>query len=178
MRKDFRISGSGGQGVVSLAILLANVYGVYENYEVAQTQSYGAAARGGASQAGLVVSDKPIDYIEVDKADVFVAFNEASFMTYYPKTKKDAIIFVDSTLVPKELYADIPHTVYEIPATDIAEHQFKLYMANVVMMGFIAAKLGNISFDSLTKVIADQLPARAYEENVAALTAGYERGKS
>ena len=80
--------------------------------------------------------------------------------------------------VPKELYADIPHTVYEIPATDIAEHQFKLYMANVVMMGFIAAKLGNISFDSLTKVIADQLPARAYEENVAALTAGYERGKS
>lgn len=49
MRKDFRISGSGGQGVVSLAILLANVYGVYENYEVAQTQSYGAAARGGAS---------------------------------------------------------------------------------------------------------------------------------
>lgn len=47
MRKDFRISGSGGQGVVSLAILLANVYGVYENYEVAQTQSYGAAARGG-----------------------------------------------------------------------------------------------------------------------------------
>lgn len=51
-------------------------------------------------------------------------------------------------------------------------------MANVVMMGFIAAKLGNISFDSLTKVIADQLPARAYEENVAALTAGYERGKS
>ncbi len=161
MRKDFRISGSGGQGVVSLAILLANVYGVYENYEVAQTQSYGAAARGGASQAGLVV-----------------AFNEASFKTYYPKTKKDAIIFVDSTLVPKELYADIPHTVYEIPATDIAEHQFKLYMANVVMMGFIAAKLGNISFDSLTKVIADQLPARAYEENVAALTAGYERGKS
>lgn len=108
MRKDFRISGSGGQGVVSLAILLANVYGVYENYEVAQTQSYGAAARGGASQAGLVVSDKPIDYIEVDKADVFVAFNEASFKTYYPKTKKDAIIFVDSTLVPKELYADIP----------------------------------------------------------------------
>lgn len=59
------------------------------------------------SQAGLVVSDKPIDYIEVDKADVFVAFNEASFKTYYPKTKKDAIIFVDSTLVPKELYADI-----------------------------------------------------------------------
>lgn len=52
MRKDFRISGSGGQGVVSLAILLANVYGVYENYEVAQTQSYGAAARAEPARRG------------------------------------------------------------------------------------------------------------------------------
>ena len=41
MRKDFRFGGSGGQGVISLAVLLANAYG-------AQTQSYGPAARGGA----------------------------------------------------------------------------------------------------------------------------------
>ena len=48
MRKDFRFGGSGGQGVISLAVLLANAYGVQNNYEVAQTQSYGprlAAAR-------------------------------------------------------------------------------------------------------------------------------------
>ena len=49
MRKNMIIAGSGGQGVISLAILLANAYGIYENYEVAQTQSYGAQARGGAS---------------------------------------------------------------------------------------------------------------------------------
>ena len=41
MRKDFRFGGSGGQGVISLAVLLANAYGVQNGYEVAQTQSYG-----------------------------------------------------------------------------------------------------------------------------------------
>ena len=31
MRKDFRFGGSGGQGVISLAVLLANAYGVQNN---------------------------------------------------------------------------------------------------------------------------------------------------
>lgn len=33
MRKDFRFGGSGGQGVISLAVLLANAYGVQNNYD-------------------------------------------------------------------------------------------------------------------------------------------------
>ena len=79
MRKDFRFGGSGGQGVISLAVLLANAYGVQNNYEVAQTQSYGPAARGGACKAELVVSDERIDYVKADKLDSFVAFNKPSF---------------------------------------------------------------------------------------------------
>ncbi len=176
MRKDFIFAGSGGQGVISLAILLANAYGIFENLEVAQTQSYGAAARGGASQACLVVSDKVIDYIDVDESDVFVAFNEPGFKKYYPKAKKDAIVFVDSTLIDEALYKDLPNKVYPLRATDIAEHQFKPYMANVIMMGYMAAVMKDVSMESLKSVIADQLPKRAYEENVAALEAGYSRG--
>lgn len=49
MRKDIIITGSGGQGVIMLSVLLANAYGISEGYEIAQTQSYGAQARGGAS---------------------------------------------------------------------------------------------------------------------------------
>ena len=177
-RYEMRFAGSGGQGVIMLSVLLANAYGISEGYEIAQTQSYGAQARGGASQSSLIVSDEPIDYIEVEKADVLVAFNELALKKYLPKAKEDAMVFVDSTFIGEEVYADLPQKVYAIDAAYIAEHQFRPFMLNVVMMGFIAAKLGNISFDSLTKVIADQLPARAYEENVAALTAGYERGKS
>jgi len=137
MRKDIIIAGSGGQGVISLAILLANGYGIYENYEVAQTQSYGAAARGGASQASLVVSDKVIDYIEVDKADIFVAFNEPGFKKFYPKVRDDGLVFIDSTLIEESYYKDLPQQVYTIDATYIAEHQFKPFMAEASQVGQI-----------------------------------------
>ena len=30
MRKDFRLAGTGGQGVISLAMIMANAYGIYE----------------------------------------------------------------------------------------------------------------------------------------------------
>ena len=176
MRKDIIITGSGGQGVIMLSVLLANAYGISEGYEISQTQSYGAQARGGASQSSLIVSDEPIDYIEVEKADVLVAFNELALKKYLPKAKEDAMVFVDSTFIGEEVYADLPQKVYAIDAAYIAEHQFRPFMLNVVMMGFMAAKLGDVKFSSLEQAIASELPSKAYEQNVAALRAGYERG--
>ena len=102
MRKDFRFGGSGGQGVISLAVLLANAYGVQNNYEVAQTQSYGPAARGGACKAELVVSDERIDYVKADKLDSFVAFNKPSFDKFKGDINSDTRLFVDSTFVTAE----------------------------------------------------------------------------
>lgn len=176
MRKDFRIAGSGGQGIIMLSVLIANAYGIYEGYEIAQSQSYGVAARGGASQASVIVSDRPIEYIEVEDADIFVAFNEMSYKKYITQTTKDSLIFIDSTNISEEQYGDLPNQVYTINATSIAEHQFKPFMANMVMLGFMAAKLGDIGLDSLEKMIAEQLPAKSYEMNIAALHTGYEMG--
>ena len=111
------------------------------------------------------------DAYSIEGLDALVGFISGICAANYDVTD----IFVDSTLVGEELYKDLPN-VYTIPATNIAEHQFRLFMANVVMMGYMAAVLKNVSLDSLKRVIAEQLPAKAYEQNVAALTAGYERG--
>ena len=78
MRKDFRLAGTGGQGVISLAMIMANAYGIYEGKEVTQTQSYGAEARGGACQAALIVSDEKIGYMKVDDADIAVKMPDPS----------------------------------------------------------------------------------------------------
>lgn len=88
MRKDFRFGGSGGQGVISLAVLLANAFGVQNNYEVAQTQSYGPAARGGACKAELVISDERIDYVKADELDAFVSFNKQRVNSNFSKNEQ------------------------------------------------------------------------------------------
>ncbi len=46
MKQEIRFAGYGGQGVILAAVILAEAAGLYENKEVAQTQSYGPEARG------------------------------------------------------------------------------------------------------------------------------------
>ena len=41
MRLNVRFAGSGGQGVILASVLLSKAYGLGENYNIAQTQSYG-----------------------------------------------------------------------------------------------------------------------------------------
>jgi len=77
-RYEIRLSGSGGQGIITAAVILAEAACVYEGKFVSQTQSYGPEARGGKSKAEVVISDTPIDYPKVIKKDFFVALNQAS----------------------------------------------------------------------------------------------------
>ena len=48
MRKEIRICGFGGQGIILAGIILAKAASIFDNKESIQTQSYGPEARGGA----------------------------------------------------------------------------------------------------------------------------------
>ena len=50
-------SGSGGQGVITAGIVLAEAAVLHEDKNATQTQSYGPEARGGATRCGVIVSD-------------------------------------------------------------------------------------------------------------------------
>lgn len=177
MRRDFRFGGSGGQGVISLAVLLANAYGVQNDFEVAQTQSYGPAARGGTCKAELVVSDEKIDYVKADAVDCFIAFNKPSFDKYkgdiLPKTQ----VFVDSTFISQEDVSDCAaEQVYMFPATQYAEENFRVVCTNIVMMGYIIAKTPDITLDNGIEAIKEVMNPKVVELNLDALRFGYDKG--
>lgn len=177
MRKDFRFGGSGGQGVISLAVLLANAYGVQNNYEVAQTQSYGPAARGGACKAELVVSDEKIDYVKADELDCFVAFNKMSFDKFKEDVRPETRVFVDSTFITDEDVADCAaEKIYMFPATQYAEENFRAVCTNIVMMGFFVAKNPTITLDNAREAIKEVMNPKVVEMNLGALQFGYEKG--
>lgn len=177
MRMDFRIAGSGGQGVILLSVILAEAYGMYEGFEIAQTQSYGPEARGGACRAELVVSDSLIDFVKVDKIRYFVVFNEVAFKKYAGDIGEETIIFADSSLISKEMLEKYP-AVQTIEATDIAGKKFDVMSANIVMLGFLAAKLPHIKLSSAEEALRRMVPPASLKTNLAALQAGFERGKS
>jgi 2-oxoglutarate ferredoxin oxidoreductase subunit gamma len=173
MRREIRIAGSGGQGVILGGVLLAYAIGLYEGLEVAQTQSYGPEARGGACQAGVVVSDEPIDYVKVDVPDELIILNEAAFRKYAPLAGERALILVDSTLV--DVPGDFARNIHALPATRLAEDTLQRFVANMVLLGAFSKVSNIVSLDSLIKAVVDVVPPRFCDVNIQALRLGNER---
>ena len=55
MKKEIRICGFGGQGIILAGVVLGEA-AVRDGYQAVQTQSYGPESRGGAARAEVVIS--------------------------------------------------------------------------------------------------------------------------
>ena len=80
--KQLRLSGSGGQGVITAAIIFAEA-AVSEGKQAVQSQSYGPEARGGASKAEVIISDNPIYHPKVINPDIVLAMTQQAADQYY-----------------------------------------------------------------------------------------------
>ncbi len=177
MRREIRIAGFGGQGVVTLGAILASAAGIHEDLEVAQTQSYGPEARGGACRSDVVISDEPIDYTKPLALDLFIALSPSAAEKYWPEVEKGkTLVLVDQTLVPR--VPDHLPPILAIEATRIAEEEFQdRVMANMIMLGVLAAVTGWIRLKSLEEALSARIPGKAVEVSRKALKRGYEIGK-
>ena len=100
MRKQIRLSGSGGQGVITAAIIYAEA-AVAEGKEAVQSQSYGPEARGGASKSEVIIDDSPIYHPHVKTPDVVLAMTQKAADKYYGDLHEDGILVLDTDLVPE-----------------------------------------------------------------------------
>ncbi|HME42094.1 MAG TPA: 2-oxoacid:acceptor oxidoreductase family protein [Syntrophorhabdales bacterium] len=168
-RYDIRLSGSGGQGLIMMGIILAEAIGVYDGKEVAQTQSYGPEARGGSSKAEVIVSDEEIDYPKAMKVDLLVAMNQKALDEYYEDLKSDGMLIVDSTFVKTIPAAD----TIQIPFTRIARDRFKKEMvANIVALGAISELTSIVSKKAIEAAVLARVPKGTEKLNRDALRAG------
>lgn len=167
-RYEIRLAGSGGQGLILAGIILAEAAGIYEGKFVCQTQSYGPAARGGASKAEVVISDAEIDYPKAIQPDVLLAMNQKSLDTYSSDLKPEGLLLVDATLVP-----EVPFERFiAIPFTQLARELGKEMVANIVALGALAALSGAVTLESLEKAVLARVPKGTEELNKKALQAG------
>jgi 2-oxoglutarate ferredoxin oxidoreductase subunit gamma len=175
VRQEIRLAGSGGQGIIMAAIVLAEAAGVHEGKQVSQTQSYGPEARGGTCKAEVVISDAPIDYPKVAKPDFLLAMNQASVNSYFGDLKPTGLLIVDSTLVSKVPTAK----TVSIPFTKIAREELGTdLVANMVALGALGWLSKRVSIESLEEALLSRVPPGTEELNLKALRAGVEAAKS
>ena len=172
-RYEVRFSGSGGQGLITAAVIFAEAVGVYGGKYVCQTQSYGPEARGGKSKAEVVISDQPIDYPKAVELNLLLAMNQAACDAYFFDLRPEGLLVVDSSLVEQ-----LPTSrVIAIPFTEIARDEIgKVMVANMVALGAIGILSGQVSLKDLELSLLTRIPAGTEKININALHRGVEEG--
>ena len=175
MRKQLRFSGSGGQGVITAAIIFAEA-AVAEGKEAAQSQSYGPEARGGASKAEVIIDDGPIYHPHVERPDIVLAMTQKAADKYYGDLAPDGLLVLDADLVPET--PDFSHVI-RIPITKLAVEQVgKALFANIVALGAVARLTGLVSFDTVKASVAHRVPPHTVEQNMKALQTGWDAAET
>ena len=169
-RKEFRLSGSGGQGLILAAIILADAVAM-EGKHVVQTQSYGPEARGGASKAEVIIDEVEIDYPKVTNPDFVLTMSDKAYDKYGTKYKDDGVLLVDSTFVKEVASSD--KKVVVLPITKYAREKIgKEIVSNIVALGVINGLTQVVSHENLKEAVFSRTPPGTEELNANALDLG------
>jgi len=168
-RYEIRLSGSGGQGLILMGVILAEAIGIYNGKYVAQTQSYGPEARGGSSKSEVIVSDEEIDYPKAMEIDLLLALNQKSCDDFYPDLKPEGLLIVDSTFVT---LVPTPKA-FQIPFTRMAREKFhREVVANIIALGSLTQLTPIVSPKAVESAVLARVPKGTEKLNRDALKAG------
>ncbi len=154
------VAGFGGQGVMSVGVLLANC-ATTENYNSTWLPSYGPEMRGGTANASVIVSNDPIGAPVVHKPNVLIALNAPSLDSFEQSVQPGGIIIVNSSLISRKVERD-DVKVYYVPATDIAKDIGLVAAAAVVTLAIYSLITKIVGLDTIKNV----LPQSIKKENL------------
>ncbi|MEN8212196.1 MAG: 2-oxoacid:acceptor oxidoreductase family protein [Thermodesulfobacteriota bacterium] len=175
-RSRLVFSGSGGQGVITAAIILAKAAAIFEGKNAIQSQSYGAAARGGATRTDIVIADSEINFPKVIQPNILVSLTQESYNKFSPIIRPGGLLLVDSKYVTIGKKVDAKHRVLPMFDTVLKEIG-KPIVFNICMLGALIGITKLIKPESILKVLETTIPKDFMEMNKKALNIGIKMGE-
>ncbi len=170
-------SGSGGQGVITAAIILAEAAVLYDDLIAVQSQAYGPEARGGATRSDVIISDTTINYPKVVQPNVLVCLTQEAYNKFYTIVRPGGLLIADSRYVKTQRKADAVQREVPIYNT-VMEEIGKPITFNICMLGVLLAMTEIVRPESIMKVIETRIPKNFLELNQKALDVGLNLGKA
>jgi len=174
----FLLSGSGGQGVITMAIILAEAAALYEGLIAVQSQSYGPEARGGATRSDVIISSQEIYFPKVEQADIFVALTNEASSKYISLIKPGGLYISDSDLVQAPRNVDAQRIQLPMYAAVKETFKGKTQAFNICVLGALAEITKTVQLSSLEKVLKGRFAKAHHESNSKALYLGAELARS
>ncbi len=164
-------SGSGGQGVITAAIILAEAAVLHENLVAVQSQSYGPEARGGSTRADVIIAESPIYFPKVIQPNVLVCLTQQAYTSYYSILRPGGLFVTDSHFV--KLGKKVDARQVELPMYDtVMEKIGRPIVFNICMLGAVIGLTKLVRPESIMKVLETQINPNFLEMNRQALELG------
>ncbi len=171
MNKRIVFSGSGGQGVITAAIILAEAAALHENLNAVQTQSYGPEARGGATRADVIISDAPIRHPKVINPHILICLTQTAY------NKNVGIVRPGGLMLTDKKYVKIDH---KVDARQVELDMFEAVMEkigkpivfNICMLGALIQLTGLVKPESILTVLKEKIPPDFMTMNQKAMETG------
>jgi 2-oxoglutarate ferredoxin oxidoreductase subunit gamma len=181
-RYEIRVSGFGGQGVITLSKMIIMASSIYEGYAATQTEAYSAAARGGKCWAEVVVDiDKNVELIDYPKAlkpyDFLIVLSEESandIKVDFVKDEQDTGFLVwDPSTIKKFKAAKKINKVLGIPVQKLAVEKFgNIVFGNSILFGIFTILSGIFSEESALETLKKFVPNTTLDKNLEAFELG------
>ena len=168
-------SGSGSQGVITAAIILAEAAVLHEGLNAVQSQLYGAEARGGATRSDVIIADGKINYPKVIQPNVLVCLTSEAYAKYAPIIRPGGLLLTDRRYVETQKKVDARQKELPIFQT-VMENIGKPIVFNICMLGALIRLTDLVCPESVLKVLEKRIPAAFLEMNREALNLGMALG--
>lgn len=168
-------SGSGGQGVITAAIILAEAAVIHEGMNATQSQSYGAAARGGATRSDVILSEQEINFPVVSQPNILVCLTQQAYTSFAPEIRPGGTLLTDLRFVETTKKVDA-HQI-ELPMYEtVMEKIGKPIVFNICVLGALIGISEVVKPESVLKAIGERVPKDFIAMNTEALYLGHELG--
>jgi 2-oxoglutarate ferredoxin oxidoreductase subunit gamma len=174
-RRELRIAGFGGQGVVLAGNIVGQAVAVYDKQYAAFTQNYGPEARGGSCTAEVVAAEEPIGYPYLTSPQIVVILSQDAYNKYGKDLPAETQLIIDPDLVKPDPSQSHPYLT--IPTNRMAREMGRVVVANIILLGFLSAVSSYVTAEALRKSVLATVPKGTGEFNMKAFELGYKYGQ-
>jgi 2-oxoglutarate ferredoxin oxidoreductase subunit gamma len=164
-------SGSGGQGVITAAIILAEAAVLHEGLDAVQTQVYGPEARGGATRADVIISTKPIHYPKVVNPNILVCLTQEAYNRFSGIIWPGGLLLTDLHYVKQQGRIEGRHVTLDMYQT-VMNRIGKPIVFNICMLGALIGLTHLVRAASVMKVLESKVDPDFVQLNQQALELG------
>ena len=169
-------SGSGGQGVITAAIILAEAAVIHEGMNATQSQTYGAAARGGATRSDIILSEHVINFPEVRQPNTLICLTQEAYNNFSSIVRPGGTLLTDTRFV--ETTRKVDALQVELPMYDTIQQEVgKPIVFNICVLGTLLGLQPLVRAESLLSVIRQRVPKDFVEMNTKAFNLGLAMGR-